>query len=38
MYVPLLVGFGVFLLLLILIGWAVDRSAAKDPNAQNHGH
>lgn len=36
MYVPLLVGFGAFLLLLILIGWAVDRSAANDNNSHSH--
>ena len=30
MYWPLISGFIAFLLLLILIGWAVDRSAAKD--------
>jgi hypothetical protein len=33
MYWPLIAGFIAFLLLLILIGWAVDRSAAKDPKA-----
>jgi hypothetical protein len=36
MYVPLLVGFGAFLLLLILIGWAVDRSAAKAKDSKSH--
>jgi hypothetical protein len=36
MYVPLLVGFGVFLLVLILIGWAVERSAANDNKSQTH--
>lgn len=30
MYWPLIAGFIAFLLLLILIGWAVERSAAQD--------
>jgi hypothetical protein len=36
MYWPLIAGFVAFLILLLLIGWAIDRSARRSDSSSSH--